>query len=176
MTPPERPAAIETARLRLVALLPDEIRALIGGDTDRASESIDAMFPPGWPEGNDAREGLPWHLRHLEIDARHRAWRIRVIVERTTNTVVGSVNLKGPPDADGDVEIGWGITADRRGIGYAFEAAAAVIAWALAQPGTSSISATIPEDNVASARLAAKLGLSRTTLSRRGLPLWSLRP
>jgi hypothetical protein len=34
----------------------------------------------------------------------------RVVVERATSLVVGSVNLKGPPDGDGDVEVGWGIS------------------------------------------------------------------
>src|SRR5688572_23309769 len=106
----DRPATIETARLQLVVLLPREIRALIAGDNEQASEHAGVLFPPGWPEGDDAREGLPWHLRHLESSEAHRAWRIRVVVERATGLVVGSVNLKGPPDGDGDVEVGWGIS------------------------------------------------------------------
>jgi len=106
----ERPARIETPRLFLVVLLPQEIRALIDGDTERASQLAGVSFPVGWPEENEAREGLPWHLEQLEANGRHRAWRIRVVVERVTGTVVGSVNLKGPPDEEGDIEIGWGIT------------------------------------------------------------------
>ena len=34
--------------------------------------------------------------------------RIRVIVERASDSVIGSINLKGPPNDVGDVEIGWG--------------------------------------------------------------------
>jgi hypothetical protein len=105
----------------MIVLVPDEIRALIMGDTDTASKSAGVVFPPGWPGANEAREGLPWHLKHLEADECHRAWRIRVVVERSTSVVVGSVNLKGPPDANGDVEIGWGVTPDRRRRGYALE-------------------------------------------------------
>ena len=37
-----------------------------------------------------------------------------MIVERSSNTVVGSINLKGPP-SNGDVEIGWGLNTDARG-------------------------------------------------------------
>src|SRR5215510_1763913 len=158
-----RPADIDTARLRLVVLLPDEIRALIAGDTERASRLAAVGFPPGWPEGDDAREGLPWHLRHLEAHEQHRAWRIRVVVERATGTVVGSINLKGPPDDTGDVEIGWGISESHRRRGYALEAALGVIDWVVRQPGATSLSATIDDDNVASQELAAKLGLVRTS-------------
>jgi RimJ/RimL family protein N-acetyltransferase len=97
-----------------------KIRALIAGDIDQAFEHAGALFPPGWPESNEAREGLPWHLQRLESSEHHRAWRIRV-VERATDRVVGSVNLKGPPDAEGDVEIGCGITEARRRRGYALK-------------------------------------------------------
>jgi hypothetical protein len=110
--------------------------------------------------------------KHLRADIRQRAWRIRVIVERQTGVVVGSVNMKGPPDEGGDVEIGWGVSEDRRRRGYAFEATAAVIGWAERQPGVESFSATIPETNLVSQRLARKLGMTMTSHSRRDLPLW----
>ena len=108
----------------------------------------------------------------LQADRNQLSWRIRAIVKRSSNTVVGSINLKGPPQADGDVEIGWGLNEDARGKGYATEASAAVIEWAQQQPGVSSISATIPDDNYPSQWLAKRLGLTRTSETRRGLPLW----
>jgi RimJ/RimL family protein N-acetyltransferase len=83
--------------------------------------------------------------------------------------------MKGPPDEGGDVEIGWGVNEDRRRRGYAFEATAAVIGWAVRQPGVESFSATIPETNLMSQRLARKLGMTMTSHSRRDLPLW-IRP
>ena len=170
-----RPPAVETPRLRLVVLLSEEIRALIAGDAERAGRSAGVRFPAGWPDDPDAHEGLPWHLRHLEASESELPWRIRVIVEPgagAVGRVVGSINLKGPPDGAGDVEIGWGVDRDRRRRGYALEAAAAVMAWVARQPGVLSLSATIPEDNLASQRLAAKLGLVITSEERRGLPLW----
>ena len=171
----ERPSIIETARLSLVVLLPNEIDALIAGDTRRAGELVGATFPDGWPHDEAPRSGLPWHLKHLRADVRQRAWRIRVIVERRTGVVVGSVNMKGPPDEGGDVEIGWGVSEEHRRRGYALEATAAVIGWAARQPGVESFSATIPETNLVSQRLAGKLGMTLTRHSRRDLPLW-IRP
>jgi hypothetical protein len=52
-----------------------------------------------------------------------------------------------------------------------FEAAGAVVAWVLRQPRVTSVSATVPDENLPSQRLAAKLGLVRGE-TRRDLPLW----
>ena len=168
----ERPATLESDRLNLVALLPADIEALIARDIERARTLTGVRFPPGWPNDHEARDGLPWHLRALQADKRQASWRIRVIVERSSKSVIGSINLKGPPNADGDVEIGWGLVESSRNRGYALEAAATVLAWVVRQPGVSSVSATVPDDNLRSQRLATKLGLVRTGETRRDLPLW----
>ncbi|HUD63062.1 MAG TPA: GNAT family N-acetyltransferase [Candidatus Sulfotelmatobacter sp.] len=169
----QRPANIETERLLLVTLLPEEIEALIAGKAEHVAFLTGFTFPPDDPNrGVD----LSWHFRALQADRNQLSWRIRVIVERSSNTVIGSINLKGPPNADGDVEIGWGLNEDARGKGYATEASAAVINWAISQPGVSTISATIPDDNYPSLRLAGRLGFARTGGSRRNLPIWEVRP
>ncbi len=97
---------------------------------------------------------------------------MRVVVEPESRLVVGSVGLKGPPH-DGDVEMGWGIDEPHRRLGYGLEAAAGLKAWVLAQPDVRTLSATIEDQNLASQRLATKLGLTRTHFLRRALPLWS---
>src|SRR5262245_35583587 len=163
-----RPANIQTERLFLVALLPQDYEALIAGDLERFAVLTGFRFPPDNPTIGD----LHWHLTAIQADDRHLPWRIRVIVERSSRMVVGSINLKGPPSAVGDVEIGWGLIENVRGKGYATEASAAVIKWAVQQPGVRSISATIPDDNYRSQCLAKKLGLIRTSETRRNMPLW----
>ena len=110
----------------------------------------------------------------MRADTKQLPWRIRLVVERSSNTVIGSINLKGAPDTTGDVEIGWGLNEGYRGQGYATEAAAAVIQWAFQQLGVCSLSATVPDDNDASQRVARRLGLTRTTSTRRNLPLWKM--
>jgi RimJ/RimL family protein N-acetyltransferase len=163
-----RPANIETERLFLVCLIPEEIESIISGDFERVSLLTSVCFQP-----DDSKLGVDWswHLKALRADWNQLAWRVRVIVERSSNTVVGSINLKGPP-VDGDVEIGWGLNDDARGKGYATEASAAVIHWVAQQAGVSSISATVPDDNHPSQRVAARLGLMRTSETRREVPLW----
>ena len=163
-----RPPTIQTERLLLTVLVPEDIEALIARDFERFAALTGFRFPPENPDVGD----LVWHLKAIQADDRHLPWRMRVIVGRSSNTVVGSINLKGPPNAAGDVEIGWGLIEDVRGMGYATEASAGVIKWARSQPGVTSISATIPDDNYPSQRLAKRLGLTRTSETRRNLPLW----
>src|SRR5262245_18830126 len=97
----QRPTNIETERLLLVTVLAEEIEALIAGETERVERQIGFRFPLDDPNrGVD----LAWHFRALQEDHNQRAWRIRVIVERSSGIVVGSINLKGPPNTEGDVE------------------------------------------------------------------------
>jgi ribosomal-protein-alanine N-acetyltransferase len=166
----QRPPNITTERLLLLALLPEDIEALIARDFGRFAGLTGFRFPPDNPDIGD----LNWHLKAIQADDRHLPWRMRVIVERSSNAVVGSINLKGPPNAAGDVEIGWGLIESVRGKGYATEASAAVIKWAQQQPSVCSISATIPDDNYPSQHLAKKLGMTRTSELRRDVPLWKL--
>ena len=167
----QRPMDIQTERLIVRVILPDEIEWLLAGDAHRLELANGFRYAPGDPNrGID----LGWHLRALRADTKQLPWRIRLVIERSSNTVIGSINLKGAPDTTGDVEIGWGLNEGYRGQGYATEAAAAVIPWAFQQPGVRSLSATVPDDNNASQRVARRLGLTRTTSTRRNLPLWKM--
>lgn len=64
------------------------------------------------------------------------------------------------------------LNTEARGKGYAIEASAAMIRWVAQQAGVISVSATVPDDNYPSQRVAARLGLVRTNETRRDLPLW----
>ena len=163
-----------TSRLVLQPALPDQVRAIIAGDYVRASELIGAEVPIGWPEEADAREGLSWHLAAIERDGNQLRWRIRFIIETATNALIGSVNLKGPPSQDGDVEIGWGIAVESRRNGFATEASRAVVEWAFGTGRVRRVTATVPEDNEPSQKVARRLGMTPTGEVRRGLPLWAV--
>ncbi|GHF42974.1 N-acetyltransferase GCN5 [Streptomyces mashuensis] len=81
----------------------------------------------------------------------------RLVVERDSGLVVGSIGLFWPP-ADGTLEIGYGIVASRRGRGYAPEATRALAAYALAAPGVHTVVATVELTNPASVRVLEKAG------------------
>ena len=52
------------------------------------------------------------------------------MVEAATGATVGSCGFKGPPDAQGVVEIAYAVDPDYRGRGYAKESAAALVEFA----------------------------------------------
>ncbi|TQL76527.1 RimJ/RimL family protein N-acetyltransferase [Stackebrandtia endophytica] len=81
----------------------------------------------------------------------------RLIIERESTTVVGSIGMFWPP-ADGAVEIGYGVVASRRGRGYATEAARAVAEFALTATGVGTVFATADLSNPASIRVLEKAG------------------
>lgn len=83
------------------------------------------------------------------------------MIARAQRAVVGSAGFIGPPGEDGEVELGYGIVEERRNRGYATEAAAALVGWALEQPGVERVVARSEVSNDASTRVLEKIGLTR---------------
>ena len=80
------------------------------------------------------------------------------IVERSSGMVIGSAGFKGPPDAQGMVEIAYGVDPSCQGQGFATEAAGALLRYAAADPRVRLLRAhTLPEAN-ASTRVLGKCG------------------
>ena len=105
------------------------------------------------------------------LDALHRAsdggegpdpWRYGFfVVHPESRSMIGAAGFKGPPDSDGMVEIAYGIAPGFQGRGYATEAAAALVRFALADAAVQLLRAhTLPEAN-ASTRVLAKCGFHR---------------
>lgn len=86
-------------------------------------------------------------------------WWTWLTVDRVSRHVTGALGFGGPPDADGAVMIGYATYpgADHRG--FATEATAALVEWALAQPGVERVCASIPPDNIPARRVAEKVGM-----------------
>lgn len=80
------------------------------------------------------------------------------LVERGTGIAIGKCGFKGPPAADGVVEIAYAVDPDHRGKGYATEAAEALVNYAFGSARVHVVRAhTLPEPN-ASTRVLAKCG------------------
>lgn len=80
------------------------------------------------------------------------------IVQRETGTAVGKCGFKGPPAADGVVEIAYGVDPEQQGKGYATEAAEALVIYAFGSAGVRVVRAhTLPTSN-ASTRVLTKCG------------------
>jgi RimJ/RimL family protein N-acetyltransferase len=166
---------LRTQRLDLLPASPETLELLIAGEYRRAGDRLGVLIPDGWPNEQEAVDGLAWHVRALREDLAARLWHVRLIVLRAEGRVIGSINLKGAPDYDGTIEIGWGVTAEYRRQGIASEATGAVIEWAMTDPRVQRVVATIPRGNEASQGVARRVGMSATQERRRGLPVWELR-
>lgn len=85
-------------------------------------------------------------------------WLPFLMIHRGNGTLIGACGYNGPPDADGRVEIGYGIAPSYRGHGLTTEAAEAMSTAALLKPGVTGVRAlTSPERN-ASTRILSKCG------------------
>lgn len=73
---------------------------------------------------------------------------------------MGSGGFKGPPDAAGTAEVGYGLLPPFTGRGYAAEAVQALALWAFARGATRLIAETA-SDNLPSIRLLDRLHFIR---------------
>ncbi|MCR4939317.1 MAG: GNAT family N-acetyltransferase [Treponemataceae bacterium] len=99
------------------------------------------------------REMLQGCLDHPEAWNWYAIW----MIELKNGTHIGDLCFKGV-NSDGSVEIGYGITEENQGRGYATEAVEAAITWALRQPGVFRVEAETEAENKKSQRVLEKCG------------------
>jgi RimJ/RimL family protein N-acetyltransferase len=135
--------------------LQTERLALVLESTEAVLARIAAM-PPA-----DQAEVSPEWLAQLRASPAPSPWTHGfALVERATGAVVGGCAFKGPPDADGAVEIAYGLAPAYRGRGYAREAARALSEFALGAGGARCVRAHTRPDNAASARVLEACGFA----------------
>lgn len=96
------------------------------------------------------------------------------VVERDGNRIVGCASFKGPPDAEGVVEIAYAIVPSCEGRGYATEAAAALVALAQADARVRLVRAHTLATPNASGRVLTKCGFTHvgTIVDPDDGPIW----
>ena len=149
-------ATIDTDRLRLRAWRldeldvfhalteSDEMRRFLGRDPPSREDSFNRLI----------RNAGCWHLF---------GWGPFAVVERSSGAPVGGCGLfrslrELGEDFDPYPEAAWVIERSRWGRGYATEAMKAILAWFGAEHGGGRTVAMITRGNLASERIAAKLG------------------
>ncbi len=85
------------------------------------------------------------------------------VVEKSSGKWIGRLGPWTPADWPG-TEVGWGLSRDAWGKGYATEGAAAAIDWAFDNLGWTEVIHCVDPENTPSARVAARLG---STIQRR---------
>jgi RimJ/RimL family protein N-acetyltransferase len=145
---------LETKRLRLVPNRPEELKALLRSEADyenACGRKVAAGLRDFFVSGEVSREYLESLDRLADLWAHGFA-----VVLLGEPLVIGSCGFKGPPDAEGVAEIGYGIAPGYQNRGYATEAAAALVAFAAESGRVRTVRAhTLPEAN-ASTRVLTK--------------------
>jgi ribosomal-protein-alanine N-acetyltransferase len=144
--------------------------AAVAGD-DALAERLGAAVAPNWVTFGDALAHTRDRVAQGRRDPR---WDTCLFVtEEEPQELVGWGGYKGPPAADGTVEIGYEIAAARRGRGLATDAARSMVAEAFADPAVRRVVAhTLPEPN-ASNHILEKLGFRFDgDALERGTPVW----
>jgi [ribosomal protein S5]-alanine N-acetyltransferase len=148
------PLPIETERLTLRAFEPER-------DADQMLEvygdpAVMRFIPGGAYRGLDAvRATLDRYAREQES----RGFSFWAVVERDGARVVGDAGF-GVFEQTGDVELGYTITRDRWGRGYATEAVRACLEAGLAHLDVPRIVAVVDAENLRSARVAERIGMA----------------
>jgi len=148
---------IETAHLRLIPFAPDHLLALI--ESEERFEQSFGLAPAEGLRGFFVSDDVsPDWLAQLRASSSADPWvHGFAVAHEESQSVIGSVGFKGPPDEAGMVEIAYGIVPAFQGQGYATEAAASLVAFAFGDGRVRIIRAhTLPELN-ASTRVLEKL-------------------
>jgi RimJ/RimL family protein N-acetyltransferase len=136
---------LRTKNLKLVPQTVEEVRARVEAMTPSERKELSADW---LARLRDSTSADPWTLGfsmvHLESDS-----------------VVGKCGFKGPPAADGVVEIAYGVSPEHQGKGYATEAARSMTEYAFSSGKVRVVRAhTLPEPN-ASTRVLTRCGFRR---------------
>ena len=144
---------IRSQRLLLRQIDAEEARILATGRSDGLRAVAD-----GYPlEGTVASASMVVRRRDTAVEM--GAYGSYQIVRLEDDLVIGDIGFHGPPDSSGTVVIGYGLAPGARGQGYATEALAALIEWALMQPEVNVVNADAALDNRASQRVMERAGM-----------------
>jgi RimJ/RimL family protein N-acetyltransferase len=143
--------------IRIVHLDAVAFRALAAGDR-AAAEAVSPVPLSEYLVGPEPR-GV-WRMRseQCESDPGAAAWVTGIVWDEQNSFAAGAAGFHEPPDADGMVEIGYGIDPAFRRRGYARAALEALLARAAREPDVRRVRVSIRPDNVASSGLALRYG------------------
>jgi [ribosomal protein S5]-alanine N-acetyltransferase len=152
---------IFTARLELAPITPAIVEAMMLGKRAEAEALVGATLPDAWPGRALVERAFAARLDHIRANPEIRLWGDRVMILREgPRRVVGSVVFHGAPDAEGAVEIAYGVEQESQGKGFGSEGTLASVEWAAGQPDVRVIRATTPSWHAPSKRILAKCGLA----------------
>lgn len=159
---------VETERLILIPMNYDMICTLTNGD-DSELTNLGLKCGSEWPRPDtyDIMKFLSRTLKKEQVPSGYEIW---LIVKKDGMTIIGDAGFTGSPDAEGKIEIGYGIIYSERNKSYGYESVKALIDWAKAQDIVKKICATgVLVDNFASISVLNKVGMKEILRNENGI-------
>jgi RimJ/RimL family protein N-acetyltransferase len=154
---------LRTARLHLMPATIASLKAELAGRAQLAQE-LDVSVPESWPPELYDEPAIRFTLDRLEREPQEDGWWLYYVSEpHPTNgraQLVGVLGYKGPVNAAGIVEVGYGILPEYRRQGLASEATQAVIDRAFGHPDVKSVVAETYPHLSASIAVMMRCGMS----------------
>lgn len=145
--------------MRFVELSSAAMTALLDGNLAEASRQAGVVLTAYFTTDDALRL---WRLRvdQIAADPGSARWIARAVVAEPEGVVVGHAGFHGPPDDTGMVEVAYSVDPAYRRRGYARAMLRELLRRAAAEPGVSTVRATISPDNVASLATIAGFGFA----------------
>jgi RimJ/RimL family protein N-acetyltransferase len=135
--------------VRIVRLSPAAIAALAAGDLATAQALSPVPLSP-WMVSESSVHTWRYRARQAVEQPEDLPWITGVLWDDEEQAAVGQSGFHAAPDADGMVEVGYGVDPAYRRRGYARAALELAIERARAEPSVRTLRATISPDNEAS--------------------------
>lgn len=134
---------IETQRLKMIPCKPEHLQMLEEQQYENGPE-------------------IMVYLKSLREDPELLAWGHWLVIEKMSGQVIGDAGFKGQPNADREIEIGYGLLERYWNKGYATETVNGLIEWAFNTGKVEKVLAETEPDNVGSIRVLEKAGMQQT--------------
>lgn len=134
---------IETQRLEIIPCMNDSLQILDRQNYDNGPEIRNYL---------EALAGDPTLLK----------WGHWLAIQKADGQVIGDAGFKGKPNAEKEVEIGYGLLERYWNKGFATETVEALIHWAFGTGEVKKVLAETEPDNAGSIRVLEKAGMQKT--------------
>jgi RimJ/RimL family protein N-acetyltransferase len=143
-----------SASTSLVEITDAHFRWMLG---KQEAPSPGLTLPPGGVDGTETLQIVRRMTRRLHESGSRGSWMMVCGTE-----VVGLCSYKQAPNANGEVEIGYGVAARCRNRGHATSAVAAMLDFARRDPAVRAVTASTAVANIASRRALERNGFAQT--------------
>ncbi|WP_107839218.1 GNAT family N-acetyltransferase [Metasolibacillus meyeri] len=147
---------LNTERLRIIALNAENLRLLISNQ--KQLESNLSLNESSTMLNQELKQAMEVRLSKVLMDDKqkyfwHTNW---LIVSKDINKIIGGIMIKGPPNNNGEVVIGYYTNAEHQGNGFMTEAVGNFKNWLLTNDDVIYVIADTEKDNIASHKVLEK--------------------